>query len=197
MQPLAEQILTHTATLPEGAAFRAKELLHLGSRAGVDQALTRLERSGAVSRISRGLYVRPVAGRFGPRSPSPAKVVSALATATGETIAIHGAVAANALGLSTQTPLRTIYLTSGRSRTVKVGGQMVELRHAPEWELLLPGQAAGDALRAIAWAGKTRAHETVSALRHRLKPAEQQNLLGLRGRLPTWLAQEVSSLAHG
>jgi len=118
MQPLAEQILTHTATLPEGAAFRAKELLHLGSRAGVDQALARLERSGAVSRISRGLYVRPVAGRFGPRSPSPGKVVSALATATGETIAIHGAVAANALGLSTQTPLRTIYLTSGRSRTM-------------------------------------------------------------------------------
>lgn len=56
---------------------------------------------------------------------------------------------------------------------------MVELRHAPEWELLLPGQAAGDALRAIAWAGKTRARETISALRHRLKPAEQRNLLSL------------------
>ena len=197
MPPIAEQILTHTATLPEGAAFRAKELLHLGSRAGVDQALARLERSGAVLRISRGLYVRPAAGRFGLRAPSPNQVVSALASATGETIAAHGAVAANALGLSTQTPLRTIYLTSGRSRTVKAGGQVVELRHAPEWELLLPGQAAGDALRAIAWAGKTRAHETISALRQRLKPAEQQNLLDLRGRLPTWLAQEVSSFARG
>ena len=197
MKPLAEQILAHTATLPEGAAFRAKELLHLGSRAGVDQALARLQRSGAVSRISRGLSIRPIAGRFGPRAPSPAKVVSALANATGEIIAAHGAVAANALGISTQTPLRTIYLTSGRSRTVKVGGQMVELRHAPKWELLLPGQAAGDALRAIAWAGKAGAHETISALRHRLNPTEQQNLLNLRGRLPTWLAQEVSSLAHG
>jgi hypothetical protein len=197
MQPLAEQILTHAAALPEGSAFRAKELLHLGSRAGVDQALTRLERSGAVARISRGLYVRPIAGRFGPRAPSPDKVVGALARATGETIAVHGAVAANALGLSTQTPLRTIYLTSGRSRTVKVGGQTVELRHAPEWELLLPGQAAGDALRAIAWVGKDRAHETISALRKRLEAADQQNLLGLRGRPPTWLAQEVSSLAHG
>jgi hypothetical protein len=196
MQPVAEQILSHTATLPEGAAFRAKELLHLGSRAGVDQALARLERSGAVSRISRGLYVRPIAGRFGPRAPSPDKVVSALASATGETIAVHGAVAANALGLSTQTPLRTIYLTSGRSRTVKVGGQMVELRHAPEWELLLPGEVAGDALRAIAWAGKFKAAETISALKHCLKPAEQQALLGLRGRLPTWVALEVSSLAR-
>lgn len=197
MQAVAEQILAYTATLPEGVAFRAKELLHLGSRAGVDQALARLERAGAVSRISRGLYVRPTVGRFGPRAPSPSKVVSALATATGEIIATHGAVAANALGLSTQTPLRAIYLTSGRSRTMKVGGQMVELRHAPEWELLLPDQVAGDALRVLAWAGKARAHETVDALRRRLKPAEQENLLGLRGRLPTWLAQEVSSLARG
>ncbi len=197
MQPLAEQILTHTAALPEGAAFRAKELLHLGSRAGVDQALSRLERSGAVSRISRGLYVRPTAGRFGPRTPSPGKVISALASANGEIIAAHGAAAANTLGLSTQTPIRTIYLTSGRSRTVKVGGQTVELRHAPEWTLLLPGQAAGDAVRALAWAGKARVHETVSALRHRLNPAERLELLNLRGRLPTWLAQEVSSLANG
>ena len=197
MQPLAKQILAHTTKLPEGAAFRAKELLHLGSRAGVDQALARLERSGAVSRISRGLYVRPTAGRFGPRTPSPGKVVAALASANGEIIAVHGAAAANTLGLSTQTPVRAIYLTSGRSRTVKVGGQTVELRHAPEWTLLLPGQAAGDAVRALAWAGKPRAEETISALRQRLKPAERQALLNLRGRLPTWLAQEVSSLAHG
>ncbi len=197
MQPLAQQILAHAAALPEGAAFRAKELLHLGPRAGVDQALARLARSGAVARISRGLYIGPTVGRFGPRAPSPGKVVRTLASATGEVIASHGAVAANTLGLSTQTPLRAIYLTSGRSRTMKVGGQVVELRHAPEWELLLPGEAAGDALRAIAWIGKTRARETVSTLRHRLKPAEQQNLLGLRGRLPTWLAQAVSTLASG
>lgn len=197
MQPLAEQILTHATTLPEGATFRAKELLHLGSRAGVDQALARLERTGALSRISRGLYVRPSTGRFGPRAPSPAKVVSALASATGETITPHGAAAANALGLSTQTPLRSIYLTSGRSRQFKVAGQLVELRHAPEWELLLPGQAAGDALRAIAWAGRTRAKETIDLLRQKLQPAERENLLNLRGRLPTWLAQEVSSLARG
>jgi hypothetical protein len=197
MQPLAEQILAHAATLPEGAAVRAKELLHLGSRAGVDQALARLERAGALSRISRGLYVRPSVGRFGPRAPSPAKVVTALASATGETITPHGAVAANALGLTTQTPLRPIYLTSGRTRQFKVAGQLVELRHAPEWELLLPGQAAGDALRAIAWAGRARAQETVSLLRQRLGPGERQSLLSLRGRLPTWLAQEVSNLAHG
>jgi hypothetical protein len=43
---LAHQILTHAATLAEGASLSAKALLHLGSRAAVDQALSRLARGG-------------------------------------------------------------------------------------------------------------------------------------------------------
>ncbi len=197
MQPLAEQILAHLAVQPEGAAVGAKELLHLGARAAVDQALARLERAGALKRVSRGLYIRPTVGRFGPKVPSPAKVVEALASKTGETIAMHGAVAANTLGLSTQTPIRPIFLTSGRSRELKASGELVELRHAREWELLLPGEPAGDALRALAWAGKSRSRELMGLLDARLQPTDQQALLRLRPRLPTWLAQEVSSLAHG
>ena len=110
---------------------------------------------------------------------------------------MHGAVAANTLGLSTQTPLRPIFLTSGRSRALQASGELVELRHAREWELLLPGEPAGDALRALAWAGRTRARELMGLLDARLQPTDRQALLSLRPRLPTWLAQEVSSLAHG
>jgi hypothetical protein len=197
MPPLAQQILTHVAAQSDGAAVGAKELLHLGGRAAVDQALTRLERSGALKRLSRGLYFRPIVGRFGPRTPSPAQVVAALASKTGETTAAHGAVAANALGLHTQVPLRSIFLTSGRSRQVKSGGAIIELRHGRDWELLLPGSPAGDAVRALAWAGKNRAGELVARLDARLPPAERETLLGLRPRLPTWLAEAVSSLAHG
>ena len=36
--------------------------------------------------------------------------------------------AANDLGLTTQVPIRSVYLTSGRSRTMSLGKQIVELR---------------------------------------------------------------------
>ena len=36
---LAEQVLAHAALMAEGASLSAKALLHLGSRAAVDQAL--------------------------------------------------------------------------------------------------------------------------------------------------------------
>ncbi len=48
MSSLAQQVLTHAAALPDGAGLSAKALLHLGSRAAIDQALSRLARSGAL-----------------------------------------------------------------------------------------------------------------------------------------------------
>ena len=45
-----------------------------------------------------------------------------------------GAAAANALGLTTQVPVRSVYLTSGRSRTMILGKQVIELQHAPRWQ---------------------------------------------------------------
>jgi len=61
-----------------------KEFLHLGSRAAVDQALSRLAKEGKLLRIARGSCVTPVSSRFGTRAPAPEKVVYALAAQSGE-----------------------------------------------------------------------------------------------------------------
>ncbi len=198
MQTLAKQVLKHAAGLPEGTPLVAKELLHLGSRAAVDQVLSRLVQRGTLLRAGRGIYVQPIESRFGSRAPSTAKMVEGLASQRGETIVSHGAAAANALGITTQVPMRAVYLTSGPSRRLKLGAQTVELRHAPMWQLLFPGRAAGDLVRALAWLGPVRAGEALRALRTRLPQAEMKEVVSARARLPTWMAQEVSALvSHG
>lgn len=198
MQTLAKQVLEHATGLSEGSPLVAKELLHLGSRAAVDQVLSRLVQRGALLRVGRGIYVRPVKSSFGARAPSTAKMIEGLAAQRGETIVSHGAAAANALGLSTQVPMRAVYLTSGPSRRLKLGAQSVELRHAPVWQLIFPGRAAGDVVRALAWLGPEKASEALSALRAKLPPAEIRKVASARGRLPTWMAREVSALVpHG
>ncbi len=75
MQTVAEKILSEAKTLPEGALISAKEFLHLGSRAAVDQALRRLKGRNELMSIDRGVYVRPVKTRFGTRAPAAEKVV--------------------------------------------------------------------------------------------------------------------------
>lgn len=59
MTRLTEQILAHATGLPEGAPVSAKGLLHLGNRAAVDQALSRLSERGQLIRAGRGVYLRP------------------------------------------------------------------------------------------------------------------------------------------
>lgn len=198
MQTLTKQVLEHAAGLPEGTPLVSKELLHLGNRAAVDQALSRLARRGKLLRAGRGIYVQPVESRYGARAPSAVKMVEGLATQRGETIVSHGAAAANALGLTAQVPMRAVYLTSGRSRRLKLGAQTVEFRHAPTWQLILPGRVAGDVVRALAWLGPGKAGEAIGTLRSKLPPTELEEIAAARGRLPTWMAQEVSALiTHG
>lgn len=194
MASVMEQVLEYTAQMPEGRPLAAKELLHLGSRAAVDQVLSRLARSGALIRAGRGVYVKPVESQFGTRAPTSMKVVEELAAKQGETIVPHGAVAANALGLTTQVPIREVYLTSGPTRRLKLGSQIIELRHAPKWQLALPGRQAGNVLRALAWMGPGKTAEAVQKIKSTLPPNELAEIASTRTQLPTWMAQEISGL---
>lgn len=194
MERLAEKVMKHGTGLPEGTPLVAKGLLHLGSRASIDQVLSRLVRRGTLLRAGRGIYVRPVESRYGTRAPSAVRMVEGMAAQRGETIVAHGAAAANALGLTTQVPMRAVYLTSGRNRRLKLGAQTVEFRHAPVWQLVFPGRAAGDVVRALAWLGPEKAGEAIQTLRSKLPPSELEEVASVRARLPTWMAREVSAL---
>lgn len=194
MSHVSQAILAETARLPEGAPITAKALLHLGERAAVDQALSRLVKRGQLLRAARGIYVRPVTSRFGTRAPSVDRVVEAVAQSKNETVALQGAAAANHLGLTTQVPMRSVYLTSGPSRTLRLGKQVVELRHAERWKLALAGRPAGEAVRALAWAGPERAKAALITIRKHLPPAEVEALRGAAAMLPAWLAKHVSTL---
>ncbi len=189
---LPQQILAYASTLPEGAPLAAKGFLHLSTRAAIDQTLSRLSRAGKLLRSGRGLYVLPVESRFGARAPSPEKVVAESARLRGETIAPHGAAAANRLRLTTQVPMRTTYLTSGPSRQLKLGAQSIELEHVPSWQLLNANRESGEVLRALAWSGRPHARKALEQLKPRLTPEVREELVASRSSLPGWLAETIS-----
>src|SRR5262245_2776129 len=138
MASLTGKIAQETQRIPEGVPLLPDALLHLGGRPAADQAIARLAQCGRDVGIRPAMYGRPVTARFGVRPPTIPQVVEAIGALKGETVVPHGAAAANALGVTTQVPVRTVYLTSGRSRQLAVGTQTVELRHAPPWQLALP-----------------------------------------------------------
>ncbi len=194
MRTTSEAIKAYAESLPEGTTLSAKELLHLGERAAVDQALSRLVKRGEFMRVKRGVFALPVETRFGKRAPSVEAVVENLAKSTGESISVSGASAANMLGLSTQNPARKIYWTSGPSRRLKLGAQNVELKHVPSWQLRAPDSKAGHAFRALAYFGKAEAGRALKRIKPQLNEDERLELLSLRASAPTWMAKELSAL---
>lgn len=187
---LATTVLRHAKKLPEGGIVSPKEFLHLGTRANVDQVLSRLTHKGLLMRIGRGMYTKPVKSRFGIRPPSSRAVIEAISQRTAESIVPIGASAANVLGLSTQIPMQEIYLTSGPSRTIKLGSRRIELRHAPQWQVRQG--VAGTAIRALLSMGEVSAEESLSILWPKLSAVERKQLLASRGSGPEWLATAIS-----
>jgi hypothetical protein len=191
MSTLPRFILSNAESLPEGGLVSHKEFLHLGSRAAIDQAFSRLTKDGKLLRVGRGIYVTPVSSRFGTREPAPEKVVQSLAVQSGEVVTPHGANAANALGLTQQVPIREVYLTSGRSRKLRLGRYEVTVKHAPRWVLALGGGQAGAAVRALAWLGLTHVRKSLAALRQTLPSMEWKALTAGRACLPSWMARAI------
>lgn len=192
---ISKLIMAEAEALPEATPIYAKALLHLGSRAAVDQALSRLARGGQLVRTSRGLYMRPIETRFGSRTPGVAEALRAIERDTGETITPSGAATANIVGLTTQVPVRAVYLTSGPSRRLQLGAQTITLQHAPRWQLILPRRPSGDVVRALAWVGRERGAELLSQLSRSLSRQTMQELLSARGQMPAWMAEQISELA--
>ncbi|MBF2761475.1 MAG: hypothetical protein ISN28_14660 [Ectothiorhodospiraceae bacterium AqS1] len=192
MKRLTERILEHAEQLPEGTPLTAKGLLRFGTRAGVDQALSRLAKRRELIRAGRGIYFLPINGRFGTRSPLVGLAIKALAEQQGETIVPNGASAANLLRLTRQMPVRYLYLTSGRSRTLMFGKQRVKLRHAPAWQLSYANRPAGKAIRALDWLGPEHAEKGLRKLKETLPSKEFEDLVAAAPRLPTWLARIIT-----
>ena len=198
MPTVAEKILSEAKTLPEGALISAKDFLHLGTRAAVDQALKRLKERKELMLLFRGAYVRPVKTRFGTRAPAAEKVVEGIAATRAETVVGHGAAAANSLA-TTQVPTKLVYLTSGRDRKLKLGAQTVEMKRAPQWMLLPSHPAAGEAVRALVWIGERGAAEALTVLKPRLPQSTVDQLIAVRPALPGWLSKSIGQafVSHG
>ena len=194
MQDLPRRILQQAAESRQDTLLCPNTLLHLGSRAAVDQALSRLARRGELMRICQGVYVRPTATPFGPCPPAIEKVIESLSSMWGETIVPCGGALANALGFTTQVPIRSVYLTSGRSRNLTFGKLIVELRHAPRWQLVAPYRPAGDVVRALAWLGPEEIEENLERLAKRLSSQDLDELAATRAAMPAWIAEPISAV---
>ena len=194
MNPLGTRLMAEVAALPEGSPVSAKRLLHLGTpgRRGPGLVAPRATRSIAARRS--GALSAPGENAIRRQDAERRRDAESARRRDGRDYCAPWRRIANRLGLTTQLPVREVYLTSGRSRRLVLGAQTVELQHAPGWQLALAGRPSGDVIRVLAWLGRKRGAKTMARLAHALSPQTVEELSGARSRLPTWMAEQVSQL---
>lgn len=155
---IAEKVRAEIAAQP-GWVFTVANLEHLNAPQNtVERTLARLAERGSIRRISQGLYHYPQKGKiFATLPPKPEHVAQALTTAQGAKLVASGAMALHRLGLTTQVPMKHVYLTNRHSRTERLGNLTVELKQVSERHLSGAGTRAGEVLSAIEYVGRKEA----------------------------------------
>jgi len=191
MTSLTDRIMKRVSTHRRGQWVCApRDFLDLGSRAGVDQALSRLVKAGHLRRVGHGLYDRPrmskLLKRMAPVDLDAA--IAAIARRDGLRIMPDGLVAANRLGLTNAVPAKAAYLTDGHSRKLKIGGRSVRLRHAGPSVMRWAGKPSAPVVQALRWLGPDIAtdRQVGMTLRQVLPDVVKRDLYKNSRDLPGW-----------
>lgn len=181
-----------------GSVFTPRDFLDLGSRAAVDQALSRLVKKEVLKRAGRGVYSYPKqSGWLGELSPAPIAVAEAMARRGSQKLMPSGALAANLLGLSDQVPARMVYLTDGPSRKAMLGKLPVVLRRSTPARLATAGRVSGDVAQALRFLRKEQVDdEVIVKLRKRLGKEHKEQLLRDIPLVPAWVGEIFRKVAE-
>ena len=123
-----------------GQIFLPSDFKELGSSTAIRKALSRLVEQGHVERMGQGIYVIPTNDKvFGKVLPSMEQLAEALAKKDHVKIKPSGQYALNKVGLSTQVPMRLVFLTSGNSKRIQIGKNALIFKSSTAKKLSMKG----------------------------------------------------------
>ncbi len=126
-----EQVKNRIQNTEDGSVFIPSDFFDIAEAVKINVCLDRLEETGELQRVMRGIYVKPrystlLNKNIPPRSDDIAK---AIARNYGWTIIPCGDTALNMLGLSTQIPATWIYISDGPYKIYEVDGITLKFKH--------------------------------------------------------------------
>ena len=177
-----------------GTIFVFNDFKTLGNLPAIRVAMHRLVKKGILQRVIPGLFVKPTTSKLLNKTISPNldKVAHAIARKDYAKITPTGIFALYALGLSTQIPLKLVYLTDGKARKIKVGKSTIEFKKASPKKLALRGKLSKLAILAMSEIGKGKLSQI--EIEKIINALKKENIDDLKHDLllaPQWIAETI------
>jgi hypothetical protein len=193
-----DRIIARIRRWGPGAAFTPKDFVDLASRGTVDMTLAALLSDGTIRRLARGLYDYPRYGRLLEKLAAPDldQVARALARRYRWNIIPDGPLAAHLLGLSTQVPARSVYISDGPSKTITIGRQTVHFKNARPKETGVASVRSGTVIQALRHLGRRAVNDKViEKLRRFLSAKEKRDLVRDARQSADWIYAAARAIA--
>lgn len=178
-------------TFQMGSVIFVDDFLDYGNHESVKKALLRLKEKEILVRLAHGIYLYPkIDNELGVLFPSTEEIAKAIARRDKARIVPTGVQALNKLGLSTQVPMKVVYLTDGAARTVKVGKRTITFKKTSPKNLLVKGEISSLAIQALKTIGQNKIDEkTIQKIQSILKNEKKENIINDAKLSPAWVSK--------
>jgi hypothetical protein len=133
-----------------GLVFFTSDFAAYGNSKANNKALERLTKQGKIMRVGRGIYTIPRKSKFfGHASPGIEEIAQGIARRDKARIIPTGLFAENLLGLSTQVPMKIIYLTDGTPRKLMIDETPLIFKKTSPKNLATWGKVSGLVIQAL------------------------------------------------
>jgi hypothetical protein len=191
---IENKILKKMLQKRKGNLFFTKDFAELGDGETHRKALERLTKRGEIMRVSRGIYAIPQKSKLsGTLTPSYSKVIRDVLKRDKAKVIPTGSLAKNLLGLSTQVPMKTVYLTNGSPRKLQIGKMTVIFKRTSPKNLSSKGKLSTLAIQALKTMKKDNVtDEHIEKIVTILKNENQKYLAHDIQLAPNWIAEIMS-----
>ena len=179
--------------------FMLTDFLDLASYEAIKKSLQRLEQSGKIRRLSRGIYDKP---KFNPKfqmfeAPNIDNIAKAIAYRYNWRICPSGNLALNLLGLSTQIPAKYIYISDGPYKIYNIMGTDIVFKHVAHREISGYSNITHLVLQSLKIIGKNNiVPKDIYHLKKFLNPEEKRIVLQESQRVSVWMYEIIKEICE-
>lgn len=174
---------------PKGSVLFVDDFLGYGNPESVKKALLRLNEKEVLVRLAHGIYLYPkIDKELGVLFPSTEEIAKAIARRDKTRIVPTGVQALNRLGLSTQVPMKVVYLTDGAARSIQIGKRTITFKKTSPKNLLAKGVISSLVIQALKTIGQNKVSDIVIEKIHTiLEKEKKENIINDAKLSPAWI----------
>jgi len=174
-----------------GKVIFPSDFISISNTENIKKVLLRLEQKERLVRLSRGIYLYPKLDKeLGILQPSIEDIAKAIAKRDRARIVPTGVLALNKLGLSTQVPMKVVYLTDGAPRSIQLGKHSIKFKKTTPKNLMARGEISSLVIQALREIGKDNAtEEQLTRIHDLLLKEDTEDIIHDSQVAPAWIAR--------